>query len=78
MAMATNRRTFLQTSAAAGVGFWVTGGLNAAESKSPNEKIQLGCIGVSGKGESDVKNTSEFGQIYAVGIEVAALMIMKC
>jgi predicted dehydrogenase len=66
MSLVTNRRTFLQTSTAAGVGFWVTGGLNAAESKSPNEKIQLGCIGVGGKGESDVRNVSEFGKIYAL------------
>lgn len=66
MSLVTNRRAFLQTSAAAGVGFWVTGGLNAAESKSPNETIQLGCIGVGGKGDSDVKNASEFGNIYAM------------
>jgi len=66
MSLVTNRRTFLQTSAAAGVGFWVTGGLNAAESKSPSEKIQLGCIGVGGKGKSDVQNVSKFGKIYSL------------
>ena len=38
----------------------------AQESKSPNEKIQVGCIGVNGKGESDVRNVSEFGKIYAL------------
>ena len=66
MALVTNRRTFLQSSAAAGVGFWVTGGLHAAESKSPNEKIQVGCVGVGGKGDSDVTNASKFGKIYAL------------
>jgi len=49
-----------------GAGFWVTGNLGAAESKSPNEKIQLGCIGVGGKGESDVRDSSEFGKIHAL------------
>jgi predicted dehydrogenase len=66
MALTTNRRTFLQVSAAAAAGYWVTGGSHAAESKSPNGQIQLGCIGVGGKGDSDVKNCSEFGKIYAL------------
>jgi predicted dehydrogenase len=66
MSLVTNRRNFLQASAAAGIGYWVTGGVSAAESRSPNEQIQLGCIGVGGKGDSDVKNTSEFGKVYAM------------
>jgi predicted dehydrogenase len=66
MSLVTDRRKFLQASAAASVGYWVSGGLHAAESKSPNEKIQLGCIGVGGKGDSDVKNVSKFGKIYAL------------
>jgi len=48
------------------LGYWVAGGVLAAESKSPNEKIQLGCIGVGGKGKSDVQNVSKFGKIYAL------------
>jgi predicted dehydrogenase len=48
------------------LGYWVTGGLQAAESRSPNEQIQVGCIGVGGKGKSDVQNMSEFGKIYAL------------
>ncbi len=62
----TDRRRFLQTTAVAGLGYWITGGLEAAESKSPNEKIQLGCIGVGGKGESDVHNVAKYGKIYAL------------
>jgi predicted dehydrogenase len=62
----TNRRTFLQTTAAVGAGYWITGSMEAAESKSPNEKVQLGCIGVGGKGQSDVQNVSKFGAIYAL------------
>lgn len=33
----TDRRKFLQASALAGMGYWVTGSLRAAESSSPLE-----------------------------------------
>ena len=66
MSLVTNRRNFLQASAAAGLGYWVAGGVQAAESTSPNEQIQVGSVGVGGKGDSDVQNASEFGQIYAL------------
>ena len=66
MSLATNRRRFLQSTAAAGFGYWVAGGVEAAESNSPNEQIQVGCIGVGGKGKSDVQNMSKFGKIYAL------------
>lgn len=50
-----NRRDFLQHSAAistaATVGVWSSRSL--AESKSPNEKLNIGCIGVGGKGTVD-------------------------
>src|ERR1700759_4886954 len=63
----TNRRTFLKTTAAVGAGYWITGNVEAADSKSPNEKVQIGCIGVGGsKGPSDVQNVSKFGKIYAL------------
>jgi predicted dehydrogenase len=66
MSFSADRRKFLQSTAVAGLGYWVAGGAEAAESRSPNEKIQLGCIGVGGKGQSDVQNVSKFGQIYAL------------
>ena len=53
MSQRTNRRQFLQTSTVAGIGFWVAGGVQAKESKSPNEKIAFASIGVGGKGSSD-------------------------
>src|SRR3954471_8729747 len=62
----TTRRTFLQTTAAVGAGYWITGSVEAAVSKSPNDQIQLGCIGVGGKGQSDVQNVSKYGKIYAL------------
>ena len=66
MSLVTDRRQFLGATAAAGIGYWVAGSLHAAESKSPNEKIQLACVGVGGKGKSDVQNASKFGKIYAL------------
>ena len=62
----SNRRSFLQQSAAVGVGFWVAGGVTAKESSSPNSKLQIAGIGAGGKGSSDVKNASRFGKIYAL------------
>jgi predicted dehydrogenase len=56
----------LQTSAAAGVGFWVAGGLQAQESKSPNEKIRFASIGIDGKGASDSEDASRSGDMVAI------------
>ena len=66
MSLVTDRRKFLQTTAVTGLGYWVAGGVEAAVSKSPNDQIQLGCIGVGGKGQSDVQNASKYGKIYAL------------
>jgi predicted dehydrogenase len=66
MSLVTDRRRFLQTTAVAGLGYWVAGGVEAAASRSPNEQIQVGCIGTGGKGQSDVQNMSKYGQIYAL------------
>jgi predicted dehydrogenase len=61
-----HRRTFLKTTAATGVGFWVSAGLSAQESKSPNERIRFACIGIGGKGASDSRNASNNGDIVAI------------
>src|SRR3954453_8873313 len=66
LSLVTNRRKFLQTTAVTGLGYWAAGGVEAAVSKSPNDQIQLGCIGVGGKGQRDVQNVSKFGKIYAL------------
>ncbi len=51
----TSRRDFLKTSAVAGAGFWVSGSSVVAESKSPNEKLNIAIIGCGGKGYSDMR-----------------------
>ena len=64
-----SRRDFIKTTAAAGaagLGFWVAGGIAAKASTSPNGKLQVAGCGVNGKGLSDVRNASRFGKIYAV------------
>src|SRR5262245_38538778 len=57
---------FLQASALAGMSYWVTGSLRAAESTSSLEKVQVACVGVGGKGKSDVQNMSRHGKIFAL------------
>ena len=70
-----NRRQFLKTGAASvtaavsataaatTVGFWVAGGSSTALGKSPNEQIQFACIGVGGKGTSDLADAAKHGKI---------------
>ena len=66
MAIKPDRRKFLQSSAAAGVGYWVAGGVASAQSKSPNEQIQFACIGVGGKGQSDSAEAGRNGKVVAI------------
>jgi predicted dehydrogenase len=53
MSRSTNRRNFLKTTAAIGAGYWVAERSLAAESKSPNEKLNIGVIGSAGRGAAN-------------------------
>jgi predicted dehydrogenase len=71
MTLRTNRRDFLKGSALAGVGFWVAGRMTWAEelkSKSPNERVNVACIGcgVGGKGDSDSDHAARFANVVAI------------
>jgi predicted dehydrogenase len=66
MSRGTTRRQFLQTTALAGVGYWVAGGVRAADSSSPNETINFACIGVGGKGQSDSADAGKNGNVVAI------------
>lgn len=66
MTRRTNRRRFLKTTAVAGVGYWVAGGVSAQESKSPNEQINFAAIGVGGKGDSDSRDAGNHGNLVAI------------
>lgn len=63
-----SRRSFVQTTAAVGAGFWVAGSALAdtEKPKSPNERVQFACIGVGGKGESDSSDAHRTGDIVAI------------
>jgi predicted dehydrogenase len=62
----TSRRKFLQITASTGVGFWVAGGSRVALSRSANERPNVVCIGVGGKGGSDSNNAAQFGNVIAI------------
>ncbi|HMC64395.1 MAG TPA: Gfo/Idh/MocA family oxidoreductase, partial [Gemmataceae bacterium] len=56
MTKRANRRRFLQSAAAAG--FWVAAGLERAESRSPNEKLNIAIIGAGGRGASNAADVA--------------------
>ena len=66
MTRQASRRQFLQTTAATGIGFWVAGGVQAAESKSPNERIAMASVGIGGKGSSDSSDAGRSGDMVAI------------
>lgn len=47
-----NRRRMMQTSALASAGFWI--GTQAKAADSPNEKLNIACIGIGGRGAANV------------------------
>jgi predicted dehydrogenase len=63
-----SRRDFLQTTALAGVGFWVAGGLTAAPSKQPgpNERVNVAVIGAGGQGASNTNNVAKLANLVAL------------
>jgi predicted dehydrogenase len=66
MSHQSNRRQFLKTSAAIGVGYWVAGGVQAAETGSPNERIAMASVGIGGKGSSDSADAGNHGDMVAI------------
>ena len=61
-----NRRQFLKTTAATSIGYWVAGGVQAQESNSPNERVQMASVGIGGKGSSDSSDASRSGDMIAI------------
>ena len=62
-----NRRQFVRhTAAMAGVGFWVGSQSQPVLGRSANEKVQVACIGVGGKGASDTDGAAKYGEIVAI------------
>jgi predicted dehydrogenase len=61
-----NRREFLKTTGAAGIGYFVAAGLAAKVSASANERIAMASIGIHGKGESDSKDAARSSDLVAI------------
>ncbi|MSR58287.1 MAG: Gfo/Idh/MocA family oxidoreductase [Planctomycetaceae bacterium] len=66
MARRTNRRKFMQETAAIGVGLWAGGGMQVKANTSANERVRFACIGVDGKGESDSADAGKHGDVVAI------------
>jgi predicted dehydrogenase len=66
MSRKTNRRSFLQESAAIGIGLWAGGGMTARASTAANERVRFGCIGVGGKGDSDSADAGKYGDVVGI------------
>ncbi|MFM2094650.1 MAG: Inositol 2-dehydrogenase/D-chiro-inositol 3-dehydrogenase [Planctomycetota bacterium] len=60
------RREFIETASVIGAGYFVAAGTRTALSQSPNEKLNVACIGVGGKGGSDSDNAAQFGNVVAI------------
>ncbi len=54
----TSRRGFLKQSTGAFAGLWIAGSRVRGDEKSPNERLNIGLIGVAGRGASNLKNVS--------------------
>ena len=61
-----NRRMFIQKTSVLGAGYFVAAGSSTAMSQSANEKLNVACIGVGGKGGSDSANAAKFGNVIAI------------
>jgi len=66
MKRGTNRRSFVKTTAALGVGYWVAGGIEPRRSIAANEQINFASIGVGGKGQSDSADAGARGNMVAI------------
>jgi predicted dehydrogenase len=66
MGIRTNRRKFLQTTAAIGVGYWAAGGISPRPSRAAIETVNFASIGVGGKGTSDSADAGDSGNMVAI------------
>ncbi|MFH1918580.1 MAG: Gfo/Idh/MocA family oxidoreductase [Planctomycetota bacterium] len=54
----TNRRRFLKNTAWAGIGIWAAGTARTSLGRSPNEKLNIGVIGASGRGGANTASVA--------------------
>ena len=53
-----SRRNFVKTSALVTGGVWIGGSTHDASARSANEKLNIACIGVGGRGSANVGGVS--------------------
>ena len=63
-----SRRDFLKQSSMAGFGFWVAGGITRGDVKkvAKVDSVNIACIGVGGKGDSDSNHAGDVGNVVAI------------
>ena len=61
-----DRRRFLQTTTAAGVGLGFGIGRASGQAGSANDRLRFACIGVGGKGSSDTDHVAGLGDVVAL------------
>ena len=66
MSMTTDRRSFLFGASVAGFGVLVQGKRSLAWGVGPNDTLNIACIGVGGKGQSDTEHAALVGRVVAV------------
>lgn len=66
MSRRSSRRSFLQESAAIGIGLWAGGGMAVKASTAANERVRFACVGVGGKGDSDSADAGKHGDVVAI------------
>src|SRR5688572_11409475 len=54
----THRRQFLQNAASIGIGLYVGGSARVGRCRSPNEKLNIGIIGVASRGAANLQHVS--------------------
>jgi predicted dehydrogenase len=62
----TDRRSFLFGASVAGFGILAQGRHGWAGGVGPNETLQIACIGVGGKGQSDTDHAARHGKVVAI------------
>src|SRR5207249_8288028 len=66
MSNGTSRRDFLRGAAYTGIGIWIVDSARPASAQAPSERVNFGCIGVGGKGDSDTADAARLGNLVAV------------
>ena len=66
MSQVSDRRTFVKSALVGGFTVWAGRGASGQEKVSPNNQINIACIGVGGKGESDTADANTHGNVVAI------------